>query len=110
MRAGNLSEAHEHFIKEKSQPDAFAFALFAHQIHAVVPVTGAHERQAVLTEFETVQDGPDTVIVKTCRLFGAAGQIVIGIFIRVHRTACNEGNGLIQHAGVPGGEDIAAGC
>jgi hypothetical protein len=40
-RAGNLRELPEHIIQEKSQPDAFAFSLCAHHIHAVVPVSGA---------------------------------------------------------------------
>ena len=82
MGARNLSEAHEHFVQEKSQPHAFAFAVFAHQVHAVVPVTGADERQPVLTEFEAVHDGSDTVFVKTRRLLRAPGQIVIRVLIR----------------------------
>ena len=41
--AGNLGELPEHIIQEKAQPDAFAFPLGAHHIHAVVPVAGAHE-------------------------------------------------------------------
>ncbi len=82
--------------------------MFAHQVHAVVPVTGADERQTVRTEFEAVQDGSDTVLVKTRGLFRAPGQIVIRVFIGFYRAALEEVDGLIQHAGVPGGEDIAA--
>ena len=108
MGARNLSEAHEHFIQEKSQPHAFALAVFAHQVHAVVPVTGADERQAVLAEFEAVHDGSDTVFVKARRLFRAPGQIVVGVFIRAYRAALDEVDGLIQHAGVPCVQNIAA--
>jgi hypothetical protein len=64
MHACNLSEGDEHFIKEKSQPDAFAFALLAHQVHAVVPVTGTDKRQAVFTKAEAPQDSPETVFVQ----------------------------------------------
>jgi hypothetical protein len=70
MRAGNLNEAHEYLTEKKSQPRAFAPALFAHPVHALVPVAGAHKRQAAVTIIETVQDGSDTVIV-TGRLLRA---------------------------------------
>ena len=105
---GHLGEAREHVIQEKPEPHAFAFAVLAHQVHAVVPVAGADERQTVLTEVEAVQNRTDTMVVQACRLFGAHGQIVIGVFIRVYRSALEEVDGLIQHAGIPRGEDIAA--
>src|SRR3989304_6156196 len=63
MHAGNLTEPHEHFIQEKTQPDALALAVHAYNVHAVVPVTGADERQAVHAERETAQDGAHTVLV-----------------------------------------------
>jgi hypothetical protein len=53
---------HEH-RKEKTPPDAFAFALFAHKVHAVVPITGADEREAVLPESEPSQERSPTVFV-----------------------------------------------
>ena len=37
-----------------------------------------------------------------------AGQIVIRVLVRVYRAALEEVDGFIQHAGVPGGQDIAA--
>ena len=62
--AARLAESHEHFIQEESQPDAFALAVLAHQVHAVVPVAGADERQAVLAEAEAPQNGPHAVFVQ----------------------------------------------
>ena len=35
-------------VQEPAEPDAFAAAVFADAIHAVVPVAGADQRQAVL--------------------------------------------------------------
>src|SRR6185369_3076953 len=55
--AGNLCKLYEYVVEKKAQPDALAHALDSHQIHAVVPVTGAHERQPVTAESETPQDG-----------------------------------------------------
>ncbi len=46
----------------------------AHQVHAVVPVARADERQAVLAAAEALQDGPHAVIVQTCRFLGARGR------------------------------------
>ena len=35
---------HQHVIDEEPEPDALALAAGADQIHAIVPVAGAHER------------------------------------------------------------------
>ena len=104
-----LGKVHEHVIKEKAEPDALAPAVFAHQVQAVVPVAGADERQAVVAEFEAVQDGPDAMLVKARRFIRTSGQVVIRVFIRVYRAALEEENRFIQHAGVPAGEDVTAG-
>ena len=108
MLAGHLGELREHFIKEKAQPDAFPFAVFAHQVHAVIPVAGAHERQAVLTKSEGPKDGSHTVVIQTGRFLRPIGQIVIRVLLGVYRAALDEVDRLIQHAGVPGVQDVAA--
>ena len=63
VHARDIGESHEHFIKEESQPDAFAFTVLTHEVHTVIPVTGAHEWKAVLTESKPPEDGAHTVIV-----------------------------------------------
>src|SRR5574341_496718 len=105
---GNLSEPHEDFIQEKPQPDTFACAVLPHNVHAVVPVTGADERQAVLTKSEAPQNGAHTVFVQTGRFFGPAGQIVIRVLLRAYRAAFDEVDGFIQHPGVPRVQNVAA--
>ncbi len=52
MQLCKVRELHEHVIEEKPQPNAFAFTLRAHPVHAVVPVAGTHERQAVSAKAE----------------------------------------------------------
>jgi hypothetical protein len=37
-------------VQEPAQPDALAAAVFADAVHAVVPVAGAHQRQAMHAE------------------------------------------------------------
>ena len=48
--ARNLGEAGRAPRQEESQPHAFASPAFADAVHAVVPVAGADQRQAVLAE------------------------------------------------------------
>jgi len=53
----------EDVVEEESQPDTFATSLFADQVHPVIPVSAAHEWQAMLAEPECVFDGADTMLV-----------------------------------------------
>src|SRR5438093_1515172 len=45
-----IREPQEHFMKKEPQPDAFAFAVLTHEVHAVVPVTGTHEWKTMFTK------------------------------------------------------------
>ena len=54
----------ENGVEEKRQPHAFALAVDADQIHAVVPVAGPHQRQPMLTHAQAVFDGPHAVLVE----------------------------------------------
>ena len=108
MNKCNLSELYEHFIKEEPQPDAFALTVCAHHVHPVVPITRAHERQAVYTKADASQDGPHTVIVQTGRLFRPAGKIVIRVLVRIYRAALDEVDGFIQYSGVSGIQNVTA--
>src|SRR4030065_303975 len=57
--------------QEPRQPHAFATALLADQVHAVVPVAAAHQRQPVGTEAHAVLEGTHAVLVEAGR-FGRA--------------------------------------
>src|SRR5512144_2307683 len=108
MPARYPGELHEHFIKEKSEPNAFTLAVLAHQVHAIVPITRADERQAVLAAAKASQNGSHTVIVQTCRFFRRVGKIVIRVLVGVYRAALDEADGFIQHPGVSGIQNVAA--
>ena len=56
-------ESHEHVVKKECQPDAFAFAILAHEIHSVIPVSGTHEWKTVLTESKSPQNGAHAMVV-----------------------------------------------
>ena len=68
----DLGELLQHGVQEEAQPDAFARALDADQVHAVVPVAGAHQRQAVRAELQAVLDGAHAVLVEAGRFRGPA--------------------------------------
>ena len=87
MPDGYLRKPCEHFIKEESQPDALAFALFTHEVHAVIPVAGTHQEQAMRTHAETSQDGSDAIVIQTGGCFRPAGKIVIRVLLRFYLTA-----------------------
>jgi len=84
-----MAAAFRDLIKEKSQPDAFACAMFTHQVHAVIPVAGTHKGQAVLTHAETSQDGADAMFIQAGRFFRPAGQIVIRVLLHFYLAAFN---------------------
>ena len=59
----------------------------ADQVHAVVPVAGAHERQPVLAELQPVSDRTNAMLIQRGGLLRASRQIVIAIFVRLDRPA-----------------------
>src|SRR3989339_1995207 len=105
----NPGKLSEYLIEKKCQPDAFTFPGGAHHVHPVVPVAGTHQRQVVFAIAKTSPDSPYAVFIQTGRLFlRSAGQIVIGILIRVYRAAPQEGDCFIQYIVVASAPDIAA--
>src|SRR6185503_6074530 len=108
MNARDLRKLHQHLVKEKTQPDTFAFALHAHQIHAVIPVPGTHERQTMLAETQAHHNGANAMVIQRARALRASWQVVIGIVFRIDWAALDKIDRFIQHAAVAGGDHIAA--
>ena len=90
-----LGKMLEHVVEEEGQPDAFALAVFADQIHAVVPVATADQRQSVLAKLQSVLDRPDTMLVERGRFLGAMGRVVIGFLLGLERGGLR-GKGLVS--------------
>ena len=107
-RTRERAELPQHFAQEEAQPDALALAAHPHQIHAVVPVAGAHQRQAVRAEAQAVRDRAHAVLVEAGRRGGASGQVVVGIVLRADRAAFEKVHGLVQHPGVAAARHVAA--
>ena len=71
-------ESLQHRDEKEGQPDAFALACDADQIHAVVPVAHAHQRQPMLAVAQAVPYRPLAVVVKAGCLVRDLGQFVVG--------------------------------
>ena len=98
VQARQRAESAQHFVQEEAQPHALPLAYDAHPVHAVVPVAGANQRRAVGTEAQSVPDGPHTMPVQALCLPGAAGQIVVELFLRIELASRQEGDGFASSA------------
>ncbi len=108
LQARHRRELREHRVQEESQPNAFTFTVITHQIHAIVPVTGAHQRQAVFAQPESSLNRSHTMLVQAGRLARPARKIIVRVVLGIERAAFEEMNRLIQHPGVAGRQYIAA--
>ena len=106
---GKLRKMFQHVIQEERKPHALALVLRADEIHPVVPVAAADERQPMHAESEPVFDRPHAVLVERAVFPRALRQIVVGFLVGIHRTAFEERRALIEHAGVAGRLHIPAG-
>ena len=104
----HLGKFSEDVTKEESEPDAFALAMPADEIHAVVPVAGPDQRQSMRAESETMQNRPHAVQIDIRAFVGPARQVVVRVVLRIDRAAFEKVRGLVENRHVAGGQDVAA--
>jgi hypothetical protein len=75
--ARDCREPHEYLIIKESQPYAFAFSVFADDIHAVVPIPRTDEGQPVYTVAFAPQYRTHAMVVQIRGFFSLSGKIVI---------------------------------
>ena len=109
MLARQRREAAQHGNQEKSEPHAFALAACADQVHAIVPVAGPHQGQAVLTVAKAMANRAHAMLVEARRLCGRFGQLVIRLFAVLQNSAIEEMTRFAKNARVTRGFDVAAG-
>ena len=83
-------------------------AVPADEIHAVVPVTGSDQRQAMRAESETVQNRSYAVLIDIRAFVGLARQVVVRVVLRLDRAAFEKGRGFVENRRVAGGQNVAA--
>ena len=110
MHACDIAEALQHVVQEKCEPDALALAAGADAIHAVVPVAGTDQRQAVFAaQPESTFDRSHAVPVQALALRRAHRQVVVGLLVGTEQAAFDPGRGLVEDAEVAGDLHIATG-
>ena len=93
MQVYDQRKLRKHIIKEKPQPHAVAFIAYSDEAHAILPATGADERQAMLAKLQARENGTCTMFVEADCCFGPAGQIVIRVLVCVTGAAPQKGAG-----------------
>ena len=93
-------------MQEEAEPGALAAPCRADAVHAVVPVAGADERQAVRAGGDALVDRPDAVLEERAVLGGHA-RLAVGL-VRVGREQrrLEERHALVEDAGVAGRADV----
>jgi hypothetical protein len=95
-------ELREHVKQEERQPHALASALLADEVHAVVPVAAAHQRQAVLAKPQSAIDRADAMLVERADVVRNLRQVVVGFLVVAQGARSQKGDALVQHAGIAG--------
>ena len=90
----------ERRIQEPSEPDALALTLFAHAVHAVVPVACPDERQSVPPYRQTCIEGEGAVLEKSEPLFGNCWLKEAVRFTSLKRVALEKGDHFVKHGRV----------
>ncbi|MNM49875.1 hypothetical protein D3C81_608920 [compost metagenome] len=107
---GEAGERPQYLVTEETQPHAFAKALFADAVHAVIPVPAAHQRQAVGAILQGMPEGALAMLVQALDQVRLGGQVVIGLFTGIQRTPLQVADRFVQHRAVANKRHVAAGC
>src|SRR5439155_307004 len=102
-------EGAQHGVEEEAHPHALALAVAAHPVHAVVPVTGAEQRQAVPPAGERSFDRAAAVLVEIGG-FARAGGLEVGLVLaRGELARDHERDRLAEDRAVAGARDVFGG-
>jgi hypothetical protein len=94
-------------VQEEAEPGALAAPLAADAVHAVVPVAGADQRQAVGAAGQPAVDGAQAVLEEGAPLGGHL-RLQVGLVGSLGQRRRGEvGHHLVEHAGVAGGGHVA---
>jgi hypothetical protein len=97
-----LSERQECRIKEPSEPDALAVALLTDPVHAIVPVSGTHQRQPVNADRETQIERASAMLEQSSALLGDHRMKVRFLLVVVQSGTIEKRRRLIQDREIAG--------
>lgn len=107
-RLGQRREPLEHVVQKEPEPHALALALVAYEVHSVVPVPGAHQRETVRAEAQAVLDGAHAVLIERAGLVGVQREVVVAVLVAVHAAPLEERDDLLEDPGVCRRPDVPA--
>ena len=96
-------------VQEPRQPNALALAVAADQIHAVIPVAAAHQRQLMLAKTQAVVDGTNTMFIEAGHFTRTLRLVVVGLLFRIEQTPFEKRDRFVEDAGIAGRQHIATG-
>ena len=99
-------EGRQRGVKEPSEPDAFALALLADAVHAIVPVARPHQRKPVPAQREACIERKRAMLEQRRSIFGDRRQEEIVRLVRRQWGAFEERNGFVEHERVSRRLDI----
>ena len=103
---GDARELAEVGVEEPAEPDALALAVRTDAVHAVVPVSRAHERQSMTPDREAPIEGPRAVL-EEGRGFGGHLRLEVTIDLaRRERRRRKKRHRLVEHAAVAGDLEV----
>jgi len=98
----------QNVVEEKAQPDTFPAPAQPHQIHAVIPVSRAHQRQSVLTHFQTMLQRTHTVLPETFLRCADLRLLVERLLTCLQQTCLEIRHGFFGNAMIAGDRDVMA--
>ena len=104
--SGQRRKTEQGVVEEPTQPDTLTLAPGANAVHAVIPITRAHQRQAVYPAGRAFLERAAAVFVDRSSF---ACAFILGVtfhFGRFERFAFQEGQVLLQYGGIAGRADI----
>ena len=103
-RLSERNEGGQRRVQEPAEPDAFARALFADAVHAVVPVAGSHQRKPVAAERQAGVEGERAMLEQCRRPVGDDGREEAVGLAGLQRLAFEERDRLVEDGEV--GRDV----
>src|ERR1700722_17369750 len=107
---GQRRERCQRRLQEPAESDALAFALLADAVHPVVPVAGAEQRQAVLSDLQSMIDSSGTMLEKRLGLCRDLSHEECVMLLGVQRTAFEKRDLLVEYCRIAGCFDVLDGA
>ena len=105
-RIGQRRECAQRCVQQPAEPDALALPQLADPVHAVVPITCAHQRQSAIANFEAGIESARAMLEQGADLVGHRWQEEAVMLCGPQKLAFQERHHSVEHGGIAVGIDI----